>query len=373
MAQVRLEKIRKEFRSRGELAVAVDDLELDIEDGEFVSLVGPSGCGKTTTLRILAGLESPTSGRLYFDGIDATNVPAQRRDISMVFQSYAIFPHMTVAQNVGYGLRVARVGRSRREAEVRRAAELVGIADLLGRYPKELSGGQRQRVALARALARTPGLILMDEPLSNLDAKLREETRAELKLLHRRLGNTVVYVTHDQLEAVTLSDRMAVMNHGQVQQFDTPAAIFAEPANQFVAGFIGSPSMNLVRGRVDEGGTAVQVAGEALALPGRLLGQQAGAQVIVGVRPQHARLEAAEQPGTGWRVTVVEPVGTEALVHVTRGAVQLKAIVPAPTPLREDDAVSVRVAPGDVHVFDADGHRIPFQSKRFAPTVARDR
>ena len=229
----------------------VDDLSLEIRDGEFVVLLGPSGCGKTTTLRMLAGLENATSGDIFIDGERVNDVPTQHRDVAMVFQSYALYPHMTIAENIGYPLRVRKIEKSERAARVNRVAAMLEIESLLERKPRQLSGGERQRVALARAIVREPRAYLMDEPLSNLDARLRVQMRGELKRLQHQLGTTTIYVTHDQAEAMTLASRVAVMRKGRLQQFDTPMNIYNYPANRFVAEFVGSPSMNFVEGKID--------------------------------------------------------------------------------------------------------------------------
>src|SRR5215203_2257096 len=234
-------------------ACVVDDLSLEVRDGEFIVLLGPSGCGKTTTLRMLAGLESVTSGDILIGGQRINDVPTQHRDLAMVFQSYALYPHMTIAENIGYPLRVRKLDKAERAARVQRVAEMLEIASLLERKPRQLSGGERQRVALARAIVREPRAYLMDEPLSNLDARLRVQMRGELKRLQHQLGTTTIYVTHDQAEAMTLASRVAVMRKGRLQQFDTPLTIYNQPANRFVAEFVGSPSMNFVEGQLDAG------------------------------------------------------------------------------------------------------------------------
>src|ERR671912_21594 len=232
---------------------AVDDLSLEIRDGEFIVLLGPSGCGKTTTLRMLAGLESVTSGEILIDGERVNDVPTQHRDLAMVFQSYALYPHMTIAENIGYPLRVRKIEKTERAERVNRVAAMLEIESLLDRKPRQLSGGERQRVALARAIVREPRAYLMDEPLSNLDARLRVQMRGELKRLQHQLGTTTIYVTHDQAEAMTLASRVAVMRKGRLQQFDTPMNIYNQPANKFVAEFVGSPSMNFIEGELEAG------------------------------------------------------------------------------------------------------------------------
>src|SRR6187431_1314576 len=236
-------------------ACVVDDLSLEVRDGEFIVLLGPSGCGKTTTLRMLAGLENVTSGDILIEGERVNDIPTQHRDLAMVFQSYALYPHMTIAENIGYPLRVRKLDKTQRAERVNRVAAMLEIESLLERKPRQLSGGERQRVALARAIVREPRAYLMDEPLSNLDARLRVQMRGELKRLQHQLGTTTIYVTHDQAEAMTLAHRVAVMQEGKLQQFDTPMNIYERPANRFVAGFVGSPSMNLIEGNISDSAT----------------------------------------------------------------------------------------------------------------------
>jgi len=280
MASIELRNVRKEFRGG---VVAVDDVDLTIEDGEFMVLVGPSGCGKTTILRMIAGLEDVTRGDVCLGDRDVTDLEPQKRDVAMVFQSYALFPHMTVAQNIGFGMTLRRTPRSDRERRVREAAELLMLDTLLDRRPAELSGGQRQRVAIGRALVREPSAFLMDEPLSNLDAKLRGSMRGELARLHRQLETTTVYVTHDQTEAMTLGQRVAVFRGGVLQQCDTPRRLFERPANLFVAAFIGSPSMNLVEVELDDG--VARVGQQQLALHSDHRLTSSARPRVLGVRP----------------------------------------------------------------------------------------
>jgi multiple sugar transport system ATP-binding protein len=297
---------------------AVDGLSLEIEDGEFVVLLGPSGCGKTTTLRMLAGLEDVTSGDILIGNERVNQVPARHRDIAMVFQNYALYPHMTVAENIAYPLRVRRATREEIKTKVERAASLLDIATLLARRPRELSGGERQRVALARAIVREPRVYLMDEPLSNLDARLRVQMRGELKRLQHDLGTTTIYVTHDQTEAMTLARRVAVMRGGKLQQFDTPLNIYNRPANRFVAEFVGSPSMNFIEGRADSG--ARQFVGGGISLPLEdahldRLGERE--RVTLGIRPDHIDVSATAREG--WEqatVYVTELMGSETLVFL---------------------------------------------------------
>src|SRR5829696_5644563 len=273
-------------------ACVVDDLSLDVRDGEFIVLLGPSGCGKTTTLRMLAGLENVTSGDILIEGERINDVPTQHRDLAMVFQSYALYPHMTIAENIGYPLRVRKLKKAERAARVQRVAEMLEIESLLERKPRQLSGGERQRVALARAIVREPRAYLMDEPLSNLDARLRVQMRGELKRLQHQLGTTTIYVTHDQAEAMTLASRVAVMKKGRLQQFDTPMNIYNHPANRFVAEFVGSPSMNFVEGRIERGfflSDSIRVPINRRAPAGR---------VTIGIRPEHIQVLTVPQDGT---------------------------------------------------------------------------
>jgi multiple sugar transport system ATP-binding protein len=315
MARVTYENVSKSFDG----TVAVNDLSLEVADGEFIVLVGPSGCGKSTALRMLAGLERIDQGRILIGDRVVNNVAPSARDVAMVFQSYALYPHMTVFDNLAFGLRNAGVPRREIDERVRRAAEILQLSELLKRKPKQLSGGQRQRVALGRAIVREPVAFLMDEPLSNLDAKLRLETRAEILKLQRRLGTTTVYVTHDQVEAMTMGDRIAVLRDGVLQQIGTPQDLYERPRNVFVAGFIGSPAMNF--------------------LPGGAIAGVGGAGQIVGFRPEHARLGDAGPDGVRLtaRADVVEYLGDEQLVHFT---VQDRILV-AKLP------VDQRVAPGE--------------------------
>jgi multiple sugar transport system ATP-binding protein len=288
--------------------LALDDLSLEIPDGQFMILVGPSGCGKTTALRCVAGLEKPTSGRIAIGGRVMNNVIPPERDIAMVFQNYALYPHMTVQRNLAFGLRQRKVAKAEIERRVREISTMLGLDELLKRRPAQLSGGQRQRVAMGRALVREPAAFLLDEPLSNLDAKLRVQMRAELKRLHTRLGITTIYVTHDQVEAMTLGDRIAVMSNGKLQQLGQPQELYDSPVNLFVAGFIGSPPMNLIRGRAEGG----RVAAGDLTLD--VVGVPDG-EVAVGMRPETLVLASDGLPSFELLVDVVEPLGDEVLVH----------------------------------------------------------
>src|SRR5713101_1889060 len=301
--------------------VGVDRLHLQIEGGEFIVLLGPSGCGKTTTLRMLAGLETATSGNIYIGEGCVNEVPPRDRDVAMVFQSYALYPHMTIAENIAYPLRVRRVRRHEIPGRVEKAGALLGIGELLQRKPKELSGGQRQRVALARAIFRQPRVFLLDEPLSNLDAKLRVYMRGELKRLQRELGTTTIYVTHDQAEAMTLAHRVAVMRAGKLQQFDTPLNIYNRPANRFVAEFVGSPSMNFIEGRIDQSARMFVSDGLALKLEEAQLARLNGRErVTLGIRPENIEVSTTERED--WlkaSVYVSELMGNETFVFLRLG------------------------------------------------------
>jgi multiple sugar transport system ATP-binding protein len=336
MADVLLEGIAKTYPNGH---AAVRGLDLAIGDGEFMVLVGPSGCGKSTVLRMIAGLETPTAGRLLIGGRDVTALPPQDRDIAMVFQSYALYPHMSVRENLGFGLRMRSVPPAVIGERVESAARILGLEKVLDRKPAQLSGGQRQRVALGRAIVREPKVFLFDEPLSNLDAKLRVETRAELARLHRRLKTTVVYVTHDQEEAMTLGSRVAVLRDGLLQQVAPPMELYRRPANRFVAGFVGSPEMNF--------------------LPGDLLGggAETGGKVL-GVRPHDVAIVARGAGDLDAWVDVVEPLGSELVVYLRLGAArsgaELRAVAP-PEPLIEaETVVGVRLDPARLHWFEAD-------------------
>jgi multiple sugar transport system ATP-binding protein len=348
-ATITLTKLRKTFGS----AIAVKDLDLKIDAGEFVSLLGPSGCGKTTTLRMLAGLEFPTSGAIRFGDRVVNDVPPAKRNIAMVFQSYALYPHMTVGENIAYPLKKRGVPKAERPGKVAAAARLLQLEPYLARKPRELSGGQQQRVALGRALVREPSIFLLDEPLSNLDAKLRGHMRAELIELHRKIGKTMVYVTHDQLEAMTMSSRIAVMRGGLLQQFATPAEIYERPANVFVADFIGMPSMTLLDADLFWRGPACEVSIGSLTapLPNNHVAPdgRARVEITLGIRPEDVILGGAGFPAT---VNVVEPIGHESIVLLSLAGATLTARVPAHVRLAVGEAVSVTFRTAKMHVFD---------------------
>lgn len=356
MAQVIYDQVTKRFDG----VIAVNDLTLEVKDGEFLVLVGPSGCGKTTALRCLAGLEEVTSGDIIIGDRVVTHVPPKDRDIAMVFQNYALYPHMTVYENMAFGLKLRKVPKQEIDRRVKEVAEMLGIQDLLNRKPRQLSGGQRQRVALGRAIVREPQVFLMDEPLSNLDAKLRVQTRSELIKLQRRLGVTTIYVTHDQVEAMTMGHRIAVMNQGVLQQLDTPENLYDHPANLFVATFIGSPAMNIFPARVVVGdGTVRLVAGdvtlEAAPEQRNRLAEYSGREVLVGIRPE----DLIVQPGQvsvdrqlRLPVEIVEPLGSETLVHLRgpAGTIIAKADPHVHFSVGELAAVTLKVE--HLHAFD---------------------
>lgn len=357
MADVRLENVWKKFQE----VVAVRDFNLTIKDKEFVVLVGPSGCGKTTTLRMIAGLEEVTSGHIFIGDMLVNKVPPKDRNIAMVFQNYALYPHMTVYENMAFGLEMRGTPKEEVRRRVQEAAEILGIGDLLHRKPKQLSGGQRQRVALGRAIVRKPQVFLFDEPLSNLDAKLRVQMRVELKKLHARLNTTAVYVTHDQVEAMTMGDRIVVMKDGLIQQVGTPLELYNEPANTFVAGFLGSPSMNFFKAELVREGQSLSLSrGEIrLDLPGEiasLIDSHPGESVIVGIRPEDLQPAAEHVPGRTIqaRVEVVEPIGNETYVDVDAGGVPLIAGVGRNSNVRPSEAIVLRPIMEKIHFFDVE-------------------
>jgi len=332
---------------------AVDNLNLEIRDGEFVALLGPSGCGKTTTLLMIAGIYKPTKGYIYFDDQVVNDLPPQQRNIGMVFQNYALYPHMTVYENIAFPLKIKKVPKKEIDKKVREVAKFLRIEDLLDRKPSQLSGGQQQRVALARALAKEPQLFLMDEPLSNLDAKLRVVMRAELKKLQKDLGITTIYVTHDQVEAMTMADRIAVMNEGRLQQYGRPQELYDKPANMFVAGFIGSPPMNFVDGSlVEKGGDLYLDFGEfSVKLPddiASVLRGRAGSEIVFGVRPEDIRIGDGDLAG---EVYVVEPLGRDSIVHVRIGDIVLR-ILARGSEYSMGDVVRFSFDMSKIHVFD---------------------
>ncbi len=351
MAEVRIVDVHK---SHGTTPV-INGVDLAIRDGEFLVLVGPSGCGKSTLLRMIAGLEEVTSGEIWIGERMVNHDSAKARDVAMVFQSYALYPHMTVFQNMAFSLKLKGVNKETVNAAVTRVAESLALKDLLDRYPRQLSGGQRQRVAMGRAIVRNPKVFLFDEPLSNLDAKLRMGMRAEIKELHQRLKTTVVYVTHDQVEAMTLATRIVVLRNGSVEQIGTPLELYDRPANMFVAGFLGAPAMNLVP--AEPRGTTVRLPfGPELAL---LAPVDTTGAVTYGIRPEHLRIAALPTPGTlCGTVAVVEPTGAETIVIFEWEGGRLTVLVRERINLEPGQTVHVQLTPGMGHLFDAHGARI---------------
>ena len=319
MASVDISQVRKSFGS----TEVIHGVDVEIPDGEFVVLVGPSGCGKSTLLRLVAGLEEINVGEISIDGRVVNHVPPKERDVAMVFQNYALYPHMTVYDNMAFSLRLRRASRAEMDQAVEKAAAILNLGEFLKRYPRQLSGGQRQRVAMGRAIVRDPKVFLFDEPLSNLDAKLRVQMRTEIKELHQNLKTTTVYVTHDQIEAMTMADRIVIMNEGLVEQIGAPLEVYDSPSNRFVAGFIGSPAMNFLEGTVRNGSVETQ-AGVTLPLP-ESRGSESGRQVVYGVRPEHLVL-GSEGSGIPVEVSVVEPTGSETLVVGRTGGDEVHAV-----------------------------------------------
>ncbi len=373
MASVTLQGVRKIYRDGSREQVAVHGVDLEVADGEFVVLVGPSGCGKSTTLRMIAGLESISGGQLLIGDRVVNHVPAKERDIAMVFQNYALYPHMTAYDNMAFALTLRGMPKPEIETRVSEAATILGIEDLLQRKPRHMSGGQRQRVAVGRAIVRHPQVFLFDEPLSNLDAKLRVQMRREISRLHRQLGATMIYVTHDQVEAMTLGDRIVVLNAGHVQQIDAPMMLYANPRNTFVATFIGSPPMNLVSGILARGSGDTAPTGGAdggklhfragdgvmqLPIPSSwapALAGRAERAVVLGIRPEELELaETAEAGVVSMRVDLVEPLGNEMLVYASAGAVEVTArSLPRRMP-PQGAPITLRFPPERLHMFDAE-------------------
>lgn len=354
MGELELKDLTKVFDDGGSSIIAVDELNITIEDGEFLVLVGPSGCGKSTTLRCIAGLERASSGVIQLDGREITDAKPKERDMAMVFQNYALYPHMTVEQNIGYGLKMTTdLSKAEIADRVQSTAELLEIEELLGQKPKELSGGQQQRVALGRAIIREPEVFLMDEPLSNLDAKLRTQMRTEIQELQQNMGVTTIYVTHDQTEAMTMGDRIAILNHGQLQQIGSPLECYHQPVNQFVAGFIGSPAMNFLS-TTHEGGQLVhdefnyELSNE---ISSKLEG--ASKQLTLGIRPEHIELtEPSSRNAIDTRVNVVEPMGEMTYVYITIGEETYTVSIDGETPVSAGNEITVVFPEEKTHLFD---------------------
>jgi multiple sugar transport system ATP-binding protein len=347
MASVAIRDVRKAFGSTH----VIHGVNISINDGEFVVLVGPSGCGKSTLLRMIAGLENISGGEIRIGERVVNHVPPKERDIAMVFQNYALYPHMTVADNMAFSLKLRGAPKSEIETRVNRAAEILGLIPLLARYPRQLSGGQRQRVAMGRAIVRDPQVFLFDEPLSNLDAKLRVQMRTEIKELHQRLKTTTVYVTHDQIEAMTMADKIVVMHDGIVEQIGTPLALYDKPDNLFVAGFIGSPAMNVLNGTLKVNGKAEFAGPGGVTLPA--IGAPSGSdgrQVIYGVRPEHFTIA---DDGADAEITVVEPTGSEIQVFAKMGGQDIVAVFRERHQFKPGEKIRLKPDPKLVHLFDA--------------------
>lgn len=361
MATVTIDKARKAY---GAVEI-LHGVSTDIADGEFVVLVGPSGCGKSTLLRMIAGLEDISGGTISIGGRVVNDLAPKERDISMVFQNYALYPHMTVAENMAFSLTLAGAPKAEKQKRVAQAAQILGLTDLLGRYPRQLSGGQRQRVAMGRSIVRNPQVFLFDEPLSNLDAKLRVAMRAEIKSLHRRLATTTIYVTHDQVEAMTMADRIVVMNGGRIEQIGRPLELYDNPQSTFVAEFIGSPSMNLLKGRFDSaGGRPVFKTNDGVTLPlSDDVPSPSGVEAIYGIRPEYFTI-SAEGTGIPARVVVVEPLGSQTQVTATVGAQTIVTVFHERLEIEPDETIWLQPRTERVCLFDAGGRRMADNAAR---------
>jgi multiple sugar transport system ATP-binding protein len=360
MAPVRLKSLRKSYGA----VEAVAGIDLGIDDREFVVLVGPSGCGKSTTLRMIAGLEEATSGEIWIGDVLVNELEPKDRDIAMVFQDYALYPHMSAAENIGFGLRYRRYGKAQIRQKVREAARILDIEDLLDRRPKQLSGGQRQRVAMGRAIVRDPRVFLFDEPLSNLDAKLRVQMRTEIKKLHRRVATTVIYVTHDQVEAMTLADRIVIMRDGRIEQQGIPDEIYNRPVSAYVAGFIGSPTMNLVPGRLEHVGSGLAVrleGGIELPVPEARAAryrEAAGGEVLFGLRPEDFSPQPNGGPSIEVAPEVIEPLGSDTLLFFTLGRSEVVARVPPGLAADGTGALTLYPNLARMHLFERAGGKV---------------
>jgi multiple sugar transport system ATP-binding protein len=353
MAQVRLQSVSKKFGD----TVVVDDVTLDVADREFLVLVGPSGCGKSTTLRMIAGLETSSGGDIFIGDRRVNDLGPKDRDIAMVFQNYALYPHMNVHDNMAFGLRMHDIPRAEIEQRVKEAADILGLGPLLKRKPKEMSGGQRQRAALGRAIVRHPAVFLMDEPLSNLDAKLRVQTRTEIVKLQQRVATTMIYVTHDQIEAMTMGHRIVVMKDGVVQQVAPPREVYDRPANQFVAGFIGSPTMSFLPCRIEADGDTLFARGTSFSVPipverrAAVTAAKTG-EVLLGVRPEDVSLHASGAGAIPAVVDVVEPLGSEQVLYFNCDGAQVTARASAEAIVASGDAIALGINPNRMHLFD---------------------
>ncbi|MBN7776924.1 sn-glycerol-3-phosphate ABC transporter ATP-binding protein UgpC [Nitratireductor aquimarinus] len=347
--------LRKLVKTYGKVEV-LHGIDLDVADGEFVVFVGPSGCGKSTTLRMIAGLEEVTGGEIHIGDRLVNNLEPKDRDIAMVFQNYAIYPHMSVRKNIGFGLRTSKLSKEDKDRRIDEVAAILGMTDLLERRPNQLSGGQRQRVAIGRAMVRDPAVFLFDEPLSNLDAQLRTQMRLEIKKLHQRVGNTIIFVTHDQVEAMTMADRIVIMKDGYIQQVGTPLEVYHKPANTFVAQFIGAPSMNMLPGTWNGNGVKLGD-GLGIELPRRKAAE--GADVVVGVRPDDLVVTGGKGLFSG-KVNIVEPLGADTLVYVGVNGYEVIAKASGREPPKPGETVNLTASAGEMHLFDAkSGEALP--------------
>jgi sn-glycerol 3-phosphate transport system ATP-binding protein len=369
MAQIDIRNVRKSY---GKIET-VHGVDLAIATGEFVVVLGPSGCGKSTLLRMIAGLEEITSGEIAIDGKVVNKLEPRERGCAMVFQNYALYPHMTVAENIGYSLKVAGVSKAERRARIEEVARSLGLAELLDRKPGTLSGGQRQRVAIGRAMIRSPRVFLFDEPLSNLDAKLRGQMRLEIRRLHQKLGVTSVFVTHDQVEAMTLADRLVVLNQGRIEQLGTPAEVYHRPASRFVAGFIGAPAMNFLEGKLVAEGLFEIAPGRRVSIPTAANSHETGRAVTLGVRPEDIEIMESSQPGgLDFDLELVEELGAGQVLHGRSGTSELTVMrasgsAGADHGMRPGRRLTLRIPSGAVHLFDAaTGQRIDTASSRLA-------
>jgi multiple sugar transport system ATP-binding protein len=356
MAEVRLENVSKIYNER---IKAVDDISLTIHDKEFMVLVGPSGCGKSTTLRMVAGLEDISGGQIHIDNVLVNDIPPKDRDIAMVFQNYALYPHMTVFENMAFGLKLRKFRKEEIKVRVGEAADILGLEDLLDRRPKELSGGQRQRVAVGRAIVRKPKVFLFDEPLSNLDAKLRVQMRVEISKLHQKLKATMIYVTHDQVEAMTMGDRITVMKDGIVHQVESPVHLYSKPVNKFVAGFIGSPAMNFFNGELVENGTILfKNKSFEIQIPPAIsknLKKETGKNIVLGVRPEDFMLHSPHQEAYNSvkaLVEVIEPMGSENFLYLRADDQNFIIKTPPLTDIKINDQIKLYINLNNIHLFD---------------------